>query len=206
MTTLFKLCFGLLLLSFSISTICAESDALTSKETKKRSLDTFGFEIFNRKLAGHNDGYHRVRVAEIVKKFGEPMKTNSVLRDHPDPSPDGPLQYEELVWYYDGLVIQMKSPIISSKSQAAHEVWIERVVISSSIYALANGLRIGQPISKFVDTLGDPTRRSSFGIEYDIDNEVEVRPNFVEVTPYQIAIKVDRDDNVREVEWTWWWH
>jgi hypothetical protein len=206
MTSIVKLGFGIVLLSLSISNLWASDDAITSKEIKKRNLDTFGLEIFEEKLDGLEGGSHRVQLSAILRNFGKPTKTKTELEDYRDPSSDGPFQYEVLTWYYDGLVLEMGSPIITVESTAPREAWIQRVTISSPRYALANGLRIGKPVSEFVDTLGEPINLTRYSVMYDVDNEVVVEPGRSEVTPYQITMGVDQAGNVSSIEWTWWWH
>jgi len=201
-----KLGYALILLSLSTSGLCANNVSSSRKESQKNNLDALGFEIWAQKLAGLEGGKHRVKVADILEKFGNPIETKKELQNYRDPSPSGPFQYEELVWRFDGLVLEMGSPIVSAESEETREAWIERVTISSPRYELANGLRIGQPISMYTDTLGEPTSHSDSSASYDIDNAVEVAPSVIQVTPYQISMGVDREGNVSEIEWTWWWH
>ena len=199
MTSIVKLGFGILLVSLSISNLWASDDAITSKEMKKRNLDTFGWEIFEEKLEGLEDGAQRVQLSAILRYFGKPTKTKTVLENYRDPSPEGPLQYEVLIWDYDGLVLELGASFITVESTAPREVSIQRVVISSPRYALANGLRIGKPVSEFVDTLGEPTNRSTYSVKYDVRNEEEIKP-------YEINMDLDQAGNVSSIEWTWWWH
>ena len=199
MTSIVKLGFGILLLSLSISNLWASDDAITSKEIKKKNLDTFGWEIFEDKLEGLEDGAQRVQLSAVLRYFGKPTKTKTVLENYRDPGPDEPLQYEILIWDYDGLVLELGASFITVESTAPREVSIQRVVISSPRYALAHGLRIGKPVSEFVDTLGEPTNRSTYSVMYDVRNEEEIKP-------YHISMDLDQAGNVSSIEWTWWWH
>ena len=207
MSPLARFSYVLALSSLFLGSLLADDGSTTHDEAKKKRLDAFGYEIFEQNIPGLKLGKRQVSFSDILDRFGELIRTDSQLRDYQDPHPTkGPFQYEELTWYFDGLVLQIGSDLASDNPQTPRRVWIQRVVISKPVYRLKHGLRIGQTASHFVDILGEPTGRNKSGLSYVVDNAVEVKPSVFEVTPYQIAMKLDGDDKVKEIEWTWWWH
>lgn len=174
---------------------------------KKEKLDVFGYEIFDPVLPGLIRGNRKVLLANMLDRFGKPLNQTTVLRDYHDPDPiKGPFQYEEIIWYYDGLVIQMGSDIASGKDQEARTGWIQRVTVSSPQYQLQYHLRIGLKVDRFIAILGTPTYRDKDHVNYDAEDAVEIREGVYNVTPCQIEMRLDGKMRVKEIEWTWWWH
>lgn len=118
---------------------------LESKENRQ-FLEYFAFTMFCPGISDlRTDG--AVTETNILERFGNP---NSVKTwKEPDRREPGITNlYKQ--FEYDGLSITIGGP------ENSFESWLKMIILKSAKYELIGGLRIGEPVDKFIRLLGPP--------------------------------------------------
>jgi hypothetical protein len=171
---------------------------------QQKQLEAFVYEIFEPPLPGLQRNRGAVTPNILSERFGEPHSRSSQPDRHHDPV--GPPKNEDLVWHYLGMTLDMVAKVASRVEERERPMWITAVEISSPNYILKHGLRIGQPWPVYLSVLGPPTYRYQYLVNYESETVFDVKTGAIITRAYQVEMKVDKDDTVRKIEWSWWSH
>jgi len=181
-------------------TVTTPKVSRTKEETER--LETFGHELFDKKLQGLEKGGFRIKTADVFDRFGKPEIKSVESFRHRDPPPGKPGMYEIITWQFPGMLIEAGS-YPPSETHEPEQVWFKRVDITNPDYTLKHKLKIGQPISEFISVLGQPNVRDKNEIVYNVTKETKIKPSVIEFDSFRIHMAVGPDQAVEKIEWTW---
>jgi hypothetical protein len=177
---------------------------ITAEE--KHRLETFALEIFSPKLPGYGPGYSSAIPRNVlIKRFGQPLSTKSIERNAYDPG--DPMEIVT-TWEYPGFRITT----IASKPKP-DMLGIEWGQIFGANVSLRYGVRIGQPIDRWVKQFGQPkcseghsANEKEIHLVYEQEGELFI-PSIEDksmslLETYQIDLFLDGSGKVKRLSWS----
>jgi len=179
---------------------CDEDTDLTPDERQvteqqQRRLESFALGIFDPELPGYGLPDFRFSRADLIKRFGEPRSAKSKDRFSYDP-----IDRTEIVttWEYPGLTITT----VARRSTPDELELTEGEIVDATV-PLRHGLRVGQPIERWVEQLGRPNcyhRHVIYEGEYYF--ECGEGNSYSCIATYQADLFVDNSGRVQRVKWS----
>jgi hypothetical protein len=182
--------------------MCEEYPQELQVTAKQRSrADDFGLRIFSPELPGYGPTYFTFTRSNLLKRFGQPLRTKSRERLAYDPG--DPMEILT-TWEYRGFRITTRA----SKPKP-DEVQLEEGEIFGANISLRYGVRIGQTIDRWVRQFGQPNcseRHLANEEEFHLVYESDYSPCGRNTTcdgPYQVDMFLDGSGKVKSIKWSY---
>ena len=168
-------------------------------EKQRKQLYLFVMQIFQRPLPGLEHGSNWVKRRDIMRRFGTAHRISErefLTRDPYDPP------YVETAFEFDGIRIIAHSPRIADGTKA-DLLQVSKVDVTSSVIQLKYGIRVGQPLMRFVQLFGEveeghltPEKATYSDVAYYACGE---RKDITCVVAYELELVLDQEQRVRKV-------
>lgn len=174
--------------------------AETSTSANQKNLDCFAFRIFDQfRIVKRVDG--SLINSPLTNHFGAPKEVKEW--EEPDSRELG-VTIRKKQWLFHGVRILLDTPLLSS--QRYPETWLNRVEISTPRYRLCRGLKVGQPLSAFIKSLGQP----EIPFDQNVGKVIYEAQSFESVGGVSFAgqatitLNIDKKMNVMSIYWEYW--
>jgi len=159
-------------------------------------VDRFVFQVFESKSLLHEMQFTSQGRLEYI--FGKPVEVTDRVHSVLLPEEQKSQKWIVRTLGYPGLSIILSISPDSSVS-------IQGLRITNPRYALIDGLRIGEPISKFIHVLGENRVRRSQHVanEYVVEDEVLFTTGIAgsDDSAFAVTLKTDKTGHVISAEW-----
>ena len=182
----------------------ARAESCSPTPDQKARLDQFGYDVFQSSLPGLENQSGEVSRRMLVERFGQPLRRVLALGRYGDGRTGDDTSIPWTTWYFRGLAFAMSRVPAKHHGVGKAELVVVGVSVTSPVYILKDGLRVGESRSRFIQVLGPPTYQDRRRVRYDVENAARIAPDDYEIEPYQIQMDLDGRDRVRRIVWSWW--